>query len=124
MLSVQLVWVRRFVYFEYNLPKQKFNESVNFIFNSSWMMQFWPGHRENIVCRRDGTLRYSEPSAGESALACIIPFILSYYFLIAACVWFAIFTYAWYLQTTDRGIYSYQPLRSTLSNTDSSSFFL
>lgn len=54
------------------------------------------------MCRRDGTLRYSEPSAGEN-LACIIPFILIYYFLIAANVWFAIFTYAWYLQTKDRG---------------------
>lgn len=65
-------------------------------------MQFIPGNRENIVCRGDGTLRYSEPSAGEN-LACIIPFILIYYFLVAATVWFAIFTYAWYLQTTDRG---------------------
>lgn len=67
------------------------------------MLQFIPGHREHIVCRRDGTLRYSEPSAGES-LACIVPFILIYYFLIAANVWFAIFTYAWYLQTKDRGM--------------------
>lgn len=67
------------------------------------MLQFIPGHRENIVCRRDGTLRYSEPSAGEN-LACIVPFILIYYFLIAANVWFAIFTYAWYLQTKDRGM--------------------
>lgn len=66
------------------------------------MLQFVPGHRENIVCRRDGTLRYSEPSAGDN-LSCIIPFILIYYFLIAANVWFAIFTYAWYLQTKDRG---------------------
>lgn len=66
------------------------------------MLQFLPGHREQIVCRRDGTLRHSEPSAGEN-LACIVPFILIYYFLIAANVWFAIFTYAWYLQTKDRG---------------------
>lgn len=68
------------------------------------MLQFLPGHREQIVCRRDGTLRHSEPSAGEN-LACIVPFILIYYFLIAANVWFAIFTYAWYLQTKDRGMY-------------------
>lgn len=65
-------------------------------------MQFIPGNRENIVCRRDGTLRYSEPSAGEN-LACIVPFILIYYFLIAAAVWFAVFAYAWYIQTNDRG---------------------
>lgn len=69
-----------------------------------WMFQFIPGHREDIVCRRDGTLRYSEPSGNEN-LACIVPFILIYYFLIAANVWFAIFTYAWYLQTKDRGTY-------------------
>lgn len=68
------------------------------------MFQFIPGHREDIVCRRDGTLRYSEPSGNEN-LACIVPFILIYYFLIAANVWFAIFTYAWYLQTKDRGTY-------------------
>ncbi|XP_031627808.1 protein smoothened [Contarinia nasturtii] len=67
-----------------------------------WMLQFVPGHRDNIVCRRDGTLRYSEPSAGDN-LACIIPFILVYYFSIAANIWFAIFTYHWYLQTKDRG---------------------
>lgn len=54
------------------------------------------------MCRRDGTLRYSEPSAGEN-LACIIPFILIYYFSIAATVWFVIFTYVWCLQTNDRG---------------------
>lgn len=65
-------------------------------------MQFMSGNRENIVCRRDGTLRHSEPSAGEN-LWCIIPFILIYYFLIAAMVWIAIFTYAWYLKTTTRG---------------------
>lgn len=76
---------------------------INLLYFSRWMLQFVPGHRENIVCRRDGTLRYSEPSAGDN-LACIIPFILIYYFLIAANVWFAIFTYAWYLQTKDRGM--------------------
>lgn len=81
----------------------KFKKKINFHFSlRSWMLQFVPGHRENIVCRRDGTLRYSEPSAGDN-LACIIPFILIYYFLIAANVWFAIFTYAWYLQTKHRG---------------------
>lgn len=77
-----------------------------FVFNLfppfSWMLQFYPGYRENIVCRRDGTLRNSEPCAGES-LACIVPFMLIYYFLMAANVWFVIFTYAWYLQTIDRG---------------------
>lgn len=82
--------------------------SVCFLFNwIGWMLQFIPGHRENIVCRRDGTLRYSEPSAGDN-LACLIPFMLIYYSLIAANVWFAIFTYAWFLQTKDRGLHSFK----------------
>lgn len=80
-----------------NLNKSVFHEQ-------RWMLQFIPGHREDIVCRRDGTLRYSEPSGNEN-LACIVPFILIYYFLIAANVWFAIFTYAWFLQTKDRGMF-------------------
>lgn len=78
---------------------------TNFNIFFRWILQFLPGHRENIVCRRDGTLRHSEPSAGEN-LSCIIPFILIYYFLVAANVWFAVFTYAWYLQTKDRGMTS------------------
>lgn len=67
-----------------------------------WSIQFLPGQKENIVCRKDGTLRHSEPSAGEN-LSCLIPFVLIYYFLMAAMVWFALFTYAWFLQTSDRG---------------------
>lgn len=54
------------------------------------------------MCHGDGTLRHSEPGAVEN-LSCIISFILIYYSLIAATVWFAIFSYAWYLQTTERG---------------------
>lgn len=72
---------------------------VNFCFMIScfgWLVQFTPGGREDIVCRRDGTLRHSEPSAGEN-LSCIVVFVLVYYFLIAAMVWFVIFTYAWYM---------------------------
>ena len=61
-----------------------------------WLAQFWPGNREGIVCRNDGTLRHSEPNAGEN-LSCVIVFVLVYYFLIAAMVWFIIFTYAWHM---------------------------
>lgn len=67
-----------------------------------WIAQFIPGNREDTFCRRDGTLRLSEPDAAEN-LSCFIPFFVIYYFLVAAAVWFAIFTYAWYLQTIDRG---------------------
>ncbi|EDS37618.1 smoothened [Culex quinquefasciatus] len=72
---------------------------INFCFMVSclgWLAQFTPGGREDIVCRKDGTLRSSEPSAGEN-LSCIIVFILVYYFLIAAMVWFVIFTYVWHM---------------------------
>lgn len=67
-----------------------------------WLIQFTPGSREDIVCRRDGTLRHSEPSGGEN-LSCIIVFILVYYFLIAAMVWFVIFTYSWNLSCKAHG---------------------
>lgn len=72
---------------------------INFCFMMSclgWLAQFTPGGREDIICRRDGTLRHSEPSAGEN-LSCIVVFVLVYYFLIAAMVWFVIFTYAWHM---------------------------
>ncbi|XP_055613172.1 protein smoothened [Uranotaenia lowii] len=72
---------------------------INFCFMISclgWLAQFTPGGREDIVCRKDGTLRSSEPSAGEN-LSCIVVFILVYYFLIAAMVWFVIFTYVWHM---------------------------
>ncbi|CAD7078690.1 unnamed protein product [Hermetia illucens] len=73
---------------------------LNFCFLISclgWIAQFTPGSREDIVCRKDGTLRHSEPSAGEN-LSCIVVFVLVYYFLIAAMVWFVFLTYAWNLQ--------------------------
>lgn len=72
---------------------------INFCFmicNLGWLAQFTPGGREDIICRRDGTLRQSEPSAGEN-LSCIVVFVLVYYFLMAAMVWFVIFTYAWHM---------------------------
>ncbi|XP_012278979.1 protein smoothened [Orussus abietinus] len=60
-----------------------------------WMVQFSPGSREVIVCRKDGTLKMSEPS-GEN-LSCVVVFILVYYSLMAAMVWFVILTYAWHM---------------------------
>lgn len=63
----------------------------------AWLAQGWPGNREDIVCRKDGTLRHAEPSAGEN-LSCIAVFLSVYYSLVAAMVWFVIFTYSWHLQ--------------------------
>ncbi|XP_001602300.2 protein smoothened isoform X2 [Nasonia vitripennis] len=57
-----------------------------------WLAQFLPGSREVINCRKDGTLRMSEPSGDFS---CLIVFILVYYSLMAAMVWFVILTYTW-----------------------------
>uniref|UniRef100_A0A1A9WK74 Protein smoothened n=1 Tax=Glossina brevipalpis TaxID=37001 RepID=A0A1A9WK74_9MUSC len=62
-----------------------------------WLAQFYPGSREDIVCRKDGTLRHSEPTAGQN-LSCVIIFVVVYYFLIAAMVWFVFLTYAWHLR--------------------------
>ncbi|GAB6025121.1 hypothetical protein CHUAL_010547 [Chamberlinius hualienensis] len=66
------------------------------IITIGWMAQFSEGARDDIVCRKDGILRKSEPSSGEN-LACVIVFVLVYYFLMAACVWFVILTYCWFL---------------------------
>ncbi|XP_022917001.2 protein smoothened isoform X1 [Onthophagus taurus] len=64
---------------------------------SGWMIQFLGTEtREDIVCKRDGTLRKSEPRATEN-LSCVIVFVMVYYFLIAGMVWFVIFTYCWYM---------------------------
>ncbi|XP_011868773.1 PREDICTED: protein smoothened isoform X2 [Vollenhovia emeryi] len=60
-----------------------------------WLVQFTPGSRDVIVCRKDGTLRTREPS-GEN-LSCVVVFILVYYSLMAAVVWFVILTYAWHM---------------------------
>ncbi|KAL1488964.1 hypothetical protein ABEB36_014747 [Hypothenemus hampei] len=54
--------------------------------------------REDVVCKKDGTLRKSEPSATEN-LSCVIVFFMVYYFLIAGLVWFMIFSYAWYMNS-------------------------
>ncbi|CAD6999496.1 unnamed protein product [Ceratitis capitata] len=62
-----------------------------------WLAQFTPGSRDDITCRKDGTLRHSEPTAGEN-LSCIVVFVLVYYFLIAAMVWFVFLTYTWHLR--------------------------
>ncbi|XP_066597642.1 protein smoothened [Prorops nasuta] len=59
-----------------------------------WLVQFI-GNREVIVCRKDGTRRLSEPS-GEN-LSCVVVFVLVYYSLMAAMVWFVILTYAWHM---------------------------
>ncbi|GLH15390.1 Protein smoothened [Gryllus bimaculatus] len=61
-----------------------------------WLAQFMPNARQDIVCRKDGTLRMAEPSAVEN-LSCVIIFVLVYYPIIAALVWFVILTYAWHI---------------------------
>ncbi|XP_041981977.1 protein smoothened [Aricia agestis] len=61
-----------------------------------WLIQFGIGSRDDIVCSKDGTRRQGEPSAEEN-LSCVVVFVLVYYFMMAACVWFVIFTYAWHM---------------------------
>lgn len=70
-----------------------------FISYIGWFMQFLsPETREDIVCKRDGTLRKSEPSANEN-LSCVMVFVLVYYFAMAGMVWFVIFCYSWYMSS-------------------------
>ncbi|KAJ3653499.1 hypothetical protein Zmor_012748 [Zophobas morio] len=63
-----------------------------FISTLGWSIQFI--NREDIVCKRDGTLRKSEPNSREN-LSCVCVFVLVYYFLIAGLVWIGIFSYTW-----------------------------
>ncbi|XP_054719184.1 smoothened homolog [Uloborus diversus] len=58
-----------------------------------WLIQFYPGAREKIVCLPDGTIRLHEPS---SFSWCTITFFLTYYWLMAAIVWCVILTLAWH----------------------------
>lgn len=75
-----------------------FYVNVCFAINcAAWLAQFVPGNREDIVCRKDGTPRHAEPSAGEN-LSCIAVFLAVYYSLVAAMVWFVLFTYSWQLR--------------------------
>jgi smoothened protein len=68
-----------------------------FISYSGWSIQFFNSDtREDIVCKKDGTLRKSEPCATEN-LSCVIVFVLVYYFLIAGMVWFVLFSYTWHM---------------------------
>ncbi|CAH1406701.1 unnamed protein product [Nezara viridula] len=67
-----------------------------FVVCMGWLVQFLPGGREDVVCRKDGTLRTGEPSAGEN-LSCVVVFVMVYYFLMAATAWFVILTYAWHI---------------------------
>ncbi|XP_044253249.1 protein smoothened isoform X2 [Tribolium madens] len=68
-----------------------------FISYGGWFIQFLSSDtREDIVCKKDGTLRKSEPSATEN-LSCVIVFVLVYYFLIAGMVWFVLFSYTWHM---------------------------
>ncbi|KAK9885339.1 hypothetical protein WA026_010838 [Henosepilachna vigintioctopunctata] len=67
-----------------------------FISYMGWLIQFLsPETREDIVCKRDGTLRKSEPSANEN-LSCVMVFVMIYYFTMAGMVWFVIFSYSWH----------------------------
>ncbi|XP_058807517.1 protein smoothened-like [Phymastichus coffea] len=59
-----------------------------------WLAQFTFNTKENIVCKKDNTLRMSEPSGD---LSCVVIFILVYYSLMAAMVWFVILTYTWHM---------------------------
>ncbi|CAB3378559.1 Hypothetical predicted protein [Cloeon dipterum] len=71
--------------------------------NLGWLVQFLPGKRSDILCRKDGTARGFEPSMGEN-LSCIVLFIFVYYFMMAALVWLMVFSYAWYKNLKRAGL--------------------
>ncbi|XP_072400944.1 protein smoothened isoform X2 [Diabrotica undecimpunctata] len=64
-----------------------------------WLVQFLGSEtREDIICKKEGTLRKSEPSATEN-LSCVVVFVMVYYFMIAGLVWFVIFGYSWHMNS-------------------------
>ncbi|XP_033097394.1 smoothened homolog [Anneissia japonica] len=67
-----------------------------FVGSIGWLAQFSNGARDDIVCRKDGTMRQSEPSEGEN-LSCVIIFIIVYYFLMAGVIWFVMLAFAWHI---------------------------
>nr|ALS19764.1 smoothened [Terebratalia transversa] len=69
-----------------------------FVGSIGWLAQFSPGARDDITCKRDGTMRRSEPQIGSGeTLSCTIIFILVYYSMMAAVSWFAVLAYSWHL---------------------------
>ncbi|XP_074099823.1 protein smoothened-like isoform X2 [Cotesia typhae] len=60
-----------------------------------WLLQF-TGIREEIVCRPDNTLRIAEPTGDSSA--CIAVFVLIYFSLLAAIIWFGILIFIWFMR--------------------------
>ena len=67
-----------------------------FVGSIGFLAQFSTGAREDITCRKDGTMRLGEPSEGEN-LSCVIVFVIVYYFIIAGCIWFVNLSLAWHL---------------------------
>ncbi|XP_064652196.1 protein smoothened-like [Lineus longissimus] len=69
-----------------------------FLGSVGWLAQFGPGARDDIVCRRDGTMRTAEPQVnnGESA-SCTIVFFIVYFFMMAGVTWFVVLAFAWHL---------------------------
>ena len=44
--------------------------------------------------------------SGGETLSCVVVFILIYYFLMAASVWFVMLTYSWYISFQALGLYA------------------
>lgn len=52
---------------------------------------------ETIVCSSDGTLRYSLPGENsDGARSCVMVFLLTYFSLVAALMWWFCLTHAWF----------------------------
>ncbi|KAG8181220.1 hypothetical protein JTE90_002902 [Oedothorax gibbosus] len=55
----------------------------------------FPNIRKDIVCNEDGTIRRQHPRSGEHL--CNFTFFLTYFFLMAAVVWFVILSYTFHV---------------------------
>ncbi|ODN01519.1 Smoothened [Orchesella cincta] len=61
-----------------------------------WMVQFLPNTKEDIVCRKDTTIRRNEPDSGEN-IFCPMIFFMIYFGSMSALSWLSVFAYVWFL---------------------------
>ncbi|CAG0918482.1 unnamed protein product [Notodromas monacha] len=101
-LSANVLAVLTFM-FDWKAAK-KYPAVIVLYVNACWgmicigfLMQFSRDEaKEDIVCTRNRIRRVGEPRSGENLL-CLMVFILIYYFMLAAMVWFAFLSYSWFL---------------------------
>nr|XP_039263187.1 smoothened homolog [Styela clava] len=66
-----------------------------FLCTFGWLAQFFQDSRNEIVCRKDGTVRLGEPVGHDESPSCVIIFTFVYFFVMAGVAWFVVLSYSW-----------------------------